>query len=154
MNAISRLLTALVVVVCFSISAAPLRAAPAHAAVTITIATVNNPQMIDMQHLTPAFTTKYGINVKYVVLPENTLRQKITSDVATGGGAFDLATVGTYEVPIFAKNKWIVNLQPKFAGLSAAARNAYNLGDILRQSSRGCRIRAACTRFPSTVRAR
>ena len=64
-----RLLAALAVVAFLSVSASPLRAAPAHAAVTITIATVDNPQMIDMQHLTPNFTKQYGINVKYVVLP-------------------------------------------------------------------------------------
>ena len=143
-----RLLAALAVVAFLSVSASPLRAAPAHAAVTITIATVDNPQMIDMQHLTSNFTKQYGINVKYVVLPENTLRQKITSDVATGGGAFDLATVGTYEVPIFAKNKWIVNLGPKFAAMSAAQRNAYALGDILPTVKHGLSYKGSLYALP------
>jgi sorbitol/mannitol transport system substrate-binding protein len=98
---------------------------------TITIATVNNPDMVVMQSLTSAFTKKYGIKVKYVTLPENTLRQKVTSDIATGGGQFDIATVGTYEVPIWAKNKWIVNLGPYFAKLSPAASKAYNLNDVI-----------------------
>jgi sorbitol/mannitol transport system substrate-binding protein len=113
--------------------AAPQTVAPAGAAdaTTITIATVNNPQMVDMQHLTPEFTKRYGINVKYVTLPENTLRQKVTSDVATGGGQFDLATVGTYEVPIWAKNKWIVDLQPYFDKMSKADAQAYDLTDLL-----------------------
>ena len=88
---------------------------------TITIATVNNDNMIVMQSLTSAFTKQYGIKVKYVTLPENTLRQKVTADVATGGGQFDIVTVGTYEVPIWAKNKWIVNLQSYFSKLSPAA---------------------------------
>lgn len=101
------------------------------AGVTITIATVNNPDMVVMQSLTSTFTKKYGIKVKYVTLPENTLRQKVTSDIATGGGQFDVATVGTYEVPIWAKNKWIVNLNPHFAKLSPAASKAYNLDDVL-----------------------
>jgi sorbitol/mannitol transport system substrate-binding protein len=101
------------------------------AQVTLKIATVNNGDMIVMQSLTSAFTKKYGIKVKYVTLPENTLRQKVTSDVATGGGQFDIATVGTYEVPIWAKNKWIVNLQPHFSKLSAAASSAYNLNDVI-----------------------
>src|SRR6266446_302993 len=87
----------------------------AHSGVTLTIATVNNGDMIVMQSLTSSFTKQYGIKVKYVTLPENTLRQKVTSDIATGGGQFDIATVGTYEVPIWAKNKWIVNLNPYFA---------------------------------------
>jgi sorbitol/mannitol transport system substrate-binding protein len=98
---------------------------------TLTIATVNNPDMIVMQSLTSAFTKKYGIKVKYVTLPENTLRQKVTSDVATGGGQFDIVTVGTYEVPIWAKNRWIVNLQPYFSKLSPAASRAYNLKDVI-----------------------
>jgi sorbitol/mannitol transport system substrate-binding protein len=98
---------------------------------TITIATVNNPDMVVMQSLTSDFTKRYGIKVKYVTLPENTLRQKVTSDVATGGGQFDIVTVGTYEVPIWAKNKWIVNLQPYFAKLSPAATKAYDLKDVI-----------------------
>ena len=98
---------------------------------TITIATVNNGDMIVMQSLTSAFTKKYGIKVKYVTLPENTLRQKVTSDVATGGGQFDIATVGTYEVPIWAKNKWIVDLAPYFKKLSPSAARAYNVNDLI-----------------------
>src|SRR5438105_6250932 len=98
---------------------------------TLTIATVNNPDMIVMQSLTSQFTQKYGIKVKYVTLPENTLRQKVTSDVATGGGQFDIATVGTYDVPIWAKNKWLVSLQPYFAKLTPAAAKAYDLNDVI-----------------------
>jgi sorbitol/mannitol transport system substrate-binding protein len=103
----------------------------AHQATTITIATVNNPDMIVMQSLTSVFTKKYGINVKYVTLPENTLRQKVTSDVATGGGQFDIATVGTYDVPIWAKNKWLVSLDPSFKKMSPAASSAYDLNDVI-----------------------
>src|SRR5882672_3794775 len=98
---------------------------------TLTIATVNNPDMIVMQALSSKFTSKYGIKVKYVTLPENTLRQKVTSDVATGGGQFDIATVGTYDVPIWAKNKWLVSLQPYFGKLSSAAAQSYDLNDVL-----------------------
>jgi sorbitol/mannitol transport system substrate-binding protein len=98
-------------------------------ATTITIATVNNPDMIVMEGLTSNFTKKYGIKVKYVTLPENTLRQKVTSDVATGGGQFDIATVGTYDVPIWAKNKWIVSLQPYFA--KGGTAKAYDLSDVI-----------------------
>src|SRR5438128_2607841 len=98
---------------------------------TLTIATVNNPDMIVMQSLTSNFTKKYGIKVKYVTLPENTLRQKVTSDVATGGGQFDIATLGTYDVPIWANDKWLVGLQTYFAKLSPAAAKAYNLNDVI-----------------------
>src|SRR5579864_5220976 len=105
--------------------------AAAHAPVTITIGTVNNPDMIEMEHLTPIFEKQYGINVKYDTLDENTLRQKVTADVATGGGEFDLATEGTYEIPMWAKNGWVTDLQPYFAKMSPAAAKAYNVNDLL-----------------------
>lgn len=143
-----RLFAAFVAVAGLSITAEPLRAAPAHASVTITIATVNNPQMIDMQHLSPLFEKQYGISVRFVTLPENTLRQKITSDVATGGGSFDLATVGTYEVPIFAKNKWIINLSPSFNHMSGAARRAYALSDILPTVKQGLSYKGSLYALP------
>lgn len=98
---------------------------------TLTIATVNNSDMVVMQSLTSQFTKQYGIKVKYVTLPENTLRQKVTSDVATGGGQFDIVTVGTYDVPIWAKNKWLTGLDSYFAGLSPAAKASYDLGDVM-----------------------
>ncbi|GGR13844.1 ABC transporter substrate-binding protein [Deinococcus ruber] len=100
-------------------------------AATITIATVNNPDMVTMQKLTPEFTKKYpDIQVKWVVLPENELRQKVTLDVASGAGSFDVATVGAYEVPIWAKNGWLNPLTPMFAKDAAIAK-AYNLNDII-----------------------
>ncbi len=104
---------------------------------TITIASVNNPQMIDMQHAVSDFTKKTGIKVNFVTLPENTLRQKVTADVATGGGQFDVATVGTYEVPNWAKNKWIDNLQPYFTKMSGSDRSAYDLEDVLPNIRKG-----------------
>jgi len=59
---------------------------------TITVAVVNNPQMIDIQKLTPkGFTASHpNIKVKYVTLDENTLRDQVTKDVAAGGGQFDV----------------------------------------------------------------
>ena len=43
----------------------------AQAASTITIATVNNPDMVTMQKLTPEFNKKYpDITLKWVVLPD------------------------------------------------------------------------------------
>jgi sorbitol/mannitol transport system substrate-binding protein len=95
---------------------------------TLTIATVNNSDMVVMQSLTSSFTKQYGIKVKYVTLPENTLRQKVTSDVATGGGQFDIATVGTYDVPIWAKNGWLTGLDSYF---TPAAKSAYDLNDVM-----------------------
>src|SRR5262245_42864169 len=53
----------------------------------LTIATVNNGDMIRMQGLTSDFTARNpGIPVEWVTLEENVLRQKVTTDIATQGG--------------------------------------------------------------------
>jgi sorbitol/mannitol transport system substrate-binding protein len=84
---------------------------PAYADTTLTIATVNNGDMIRMQHLTDDFTkANPDIKLNWVTLEENVLRQKVTTDIATKGGQYDIVTVGTYEVPIWAKKGWLVPL--------------------------------------------
>ena len=84
---------------------------PAYADTTLTIATVNNGDMIRMQRLTDDFTkANPDIKLNWVTLEENVLRQKVTTDIATKGGQFDVLTIGTYEVPIWAKKKWLVPL--------------------------------------------
>ena len=90
---------------------------------TITIATVNNGDMIRMQGYTDQFTEKTGINVEWVTLEENVLRQRVTTDITTKGGAFDIMTIGMYETPIWGKNGWLVPLND----LSAE----YDVADIL-----------------------
>src|SRR5918995_4947773 len=78
---------------------------------TITIATVNNGDMIRMQKLTDDFTAKNpDIQLQWVTLEENILRERVTTDIATKGGQFDVMTIGTYEVPIWAKQGWLVPL--------------------------------------------
>src|SRR6185436_4259714 len=78
---------------------------------TITALMVGNPQMEDIQKLTADnFTKQTGITVKFTILPENELRDKVTQDVANQGGQYDVATVGAYEAPIWAKNGWLHEL--------------------------------------------
>jgi sorbitol/mannitol transport system substrate-binding protein len=78
---------------------------------TITVATVNNGDMIRMQGLMDDFYAKNpDIKVEWVTLEENVLRQKVTTDIATKGGQFDVLTIGTYEVPIWGKQGWLVSL--------------------------------------------
>lgn len=79
--------------------------------VTLTIATVNNGDMIRMQGLTDAFTEAHpDIALQWVTLEENTLRQNVTTDIATGGGQYDIMTIGTYEVPIWGTRGWLAPL--------------------------------------------
>jgi len=90
----------------------------------ITIATVNNGDMVRMQKLTDDFTAKNpGIELEWVTLEENILRQRVTTDIATKGGQYDVMTIGTYEVPIWAKQDWLVSLNDLPA--------SYDMDDLL-----------------------
>ncbi len=102
-----------------------LLASLALAQTTITIATVNNPDMITMQKLTPEFEkANPGIKVNWVILPENELRQKVTTDIATNAGSYDILTIGTYETPMWGKNGWLVELTD--------LPESYDLNDVLK----------------------
>jgi sorbitol/mannitol transport system substrate-binding protein len=94
--------------------AAGLALASAGAAATdLVIATVNNPHMIEMQKLTPFFEKAYpDIKVKWVTLEEGVLRQRVTTDIATKGGQFDVMTIGMYETPIWGKKGWLTEIKP------------------------------------------
>ncbi|MEZ5703848.1 MAG: sugar ABC transporter substrate-binding protein, partial [Burkholderiaceae bacterium] len=74
----------------------------AHAAGTeLVIATVNNGHMIEMQKLSKNFeAANPDISLKWVTLEEGVLRQRVTTDIATKGGQFDIMTIGMYEAPI------------------------------------------------------
>ena len=79
---------------------------------TLTIATVNNGDMIRMQKMTKPFTdANPDIQLEWVTLEENVLRQRVTTDIATKGGQYDIVTVGNYEVPIWAKQGWLLALE-------------------------------------------
>ncbi|MFJ4683550.1 ABC transporter substrate-binding protein [Streptomyces sp. NPDC088789] len=69
---------------------------------------VNNPQMVELQRLTAEhFTEETGIKVNFTVLPENDVRDKISQDFANQAGQYDVATLSNYEIPIYARNGWL-----------------------------------------------
>lgn len=77
----------------------------------ISVLMVGNPQMEDIAKLTKdSFTKDTGIEVNFTILPENELRDKVTQDIATEAGQYDVATIGAYEVPIWHKNGWLQEL--------------------------------------------
>jgi sorbitol/mannitol transport system substrate-binding protein len=93
-------------------AASALAFAAAANAQAITIATVNNGDMIRMQGLTSEFNAAHpDIAVNWVTLEENILRERVTTDIATGGGQYDILTIGNYEVPIWGKQGWLVPLE-------------------------------------------
>jgi sorbitol/mannitol transport system substrate-binding protein len=102
-----------------------LAATPAWADATLTIATVNNGDMVVMQKLSAQFEQLHpDIHLRWVVLEENVLRQRVTTDIATKAGQFDVLTIGNYEVPIWAKQGWLVPLDTMPA--------SYDTGDLLK----------------------
>lgn len=96
----------------------------------ITVATVNNPDMVIMQKKVKEFEEETGITVEFVVLPENDLRKKVTEDVALGAGGFDVVTISNYDTPIWAANGWIDSLQPYLDGMTQEQKSDYNYEDI------------------------
>lgn len=108
----------------FPLAATLLLAGSAHAA-TLTIATLNNPDMITLKKLSPAFEAQNpGIKLNWVVLEENMLRQRVTTDIATKSGKFDLMTIGTYEAPIWAQKGWLQPMDQLAPG--------YELADVVK----------------------
>ncbi len=96
----------------------------AYAKTKLTIATVNNGDMVVMQKLSSEFEKQNpDIELDWVVLEENVLRQRLTTDIAIAGGQYDVMTIGSYEVPIWASRRWLT----AFNDLPSS----YDLGDML-----------------------
>jgi sorbitol/mannitol transport system substrate-binding protein len=94
--------------------------------VTLTLATVNNGQMKDMESLKCEFEADNpGIKVNFQVMEEGDLRSAVTSDVANKAGQYDIVTIGAYEVPQWGANGWLTDLT------SDLADDTYDVGDIL-----------------------
>ena len=113
--------------------------------VTLTLATVSNPQMKDMEELKGTFEKENpGIKVNFVQMEEGDLRAAVTADVASKAGQYDIVTVGAYEVPQWGALGWLKDLTPgprSRRGLrrrrSSGARPRGHLGR--RQAVRGAR---------------
>src|SRR4051812_18608487 len=94
---------------------------------SINVLMVNNPQMVDLERLTADnFTAKTGISVNFTVLPENDVRDKISQEFSSQAGQYDVATLSNFEIPIYAKSKWIAPLDDY-----ANADSAFDQSDIL-----------------------
>jgi sorbitol/mannitol transport system substrate-binding protein len=95
--------------------------------VTLNVGVVANPDMQRMQELLPEFESSHpGIKVKFTTLDEITLRDKLQQDIATKSGQFDVAMVGVVEVPQWAKNDWIADIQDRATGSAT-----YDVNDLL-----------------------
>src|SRR4030088_2236575 len=104
-------------------------AKPAAAGVTgsVSVAMVGNPQMKTLEQLKGDFESSHpGITLNLLVLPENQVRDKVTTDIATNAAQFDLVTIGMYEVPLWAKNGWLEEL-----GTTLQADATYDYADVI-----------------------
>ena len=94
--------------------------------VTLTLATVNNGNMVDMESLKGEFeAANPGITVNFQVMEEGDLRSAVTADVANSAGQYDIVTIGAYEVPQWGANGWLTDLTADLAD------DAYDVNDIL-----------------------
>ncbi|SHN20276.1 sugar ABC transporter substrate-binding protein [Rhizobacter sp. OV335] len=109
--------------VVLAIGALGVVAATSSHATDLVIATVNNGHMIEMQKHTKDFEkANPGITLKWVTLEEGVLRQRVTTDIATKGGQFDVMTIGLYEAPIWSKKGWLKEIKTDAA---------YDVDDLL-----------------------
>ncbi|MDI9334046.1 MAG: sugar ABC transporter substrate-binding protein [Cytophagales bacterium] len=89
----------------------------------LVVATVNNGHMIEMQKLSKNFeAANPDIKLKWVTLEEGVLRQRVTTDITTKGGQFDVMTIGMYETPIWGKKGWLKEIK---------TNAAYDVDDLL-----------------------
>ena len=72
------------------------------------------------------------------------LRQRVTTDIATKGGQFDVMTIGLYEAPIWGKKGWLQELKTDAA---------YDVDDLLPAVRNGCPSTASCLLRRSTAKA-
>ena len=118
--------------------------AAAASAATVTIATLNNPDMIELKKLSPEFEkANPDIQLKWVILEENVLRQRATTDITTGSGQFDVLTIGTYEAPQWGKRGWLAPL----TNLPAD----YDLNDVVKTARDGLSYNGSLFALPFYV---
>ena len=115
-------------------------AASTVSAVELTIATVNNGHMIEMQKLSKNFEkANPDITLKWVTLEEGVLRQRVTTDITTKGGQFDVMTIGMYETPIWGEKGWLLEVKPPAS---------YDVNDLLPAMRNGLSVKGKLYSVP------
>ncbi|NNA56043.1 ABC transporter substrate-binding protein [Pseudomonas koreensis] len=126
---------ALLALTCITLSSVSLGAQ------TLTIATVNNSDMIRMQKLSKTFETEHpDIKLNWVVLEENVLRQRLTTDIATQGGQFDVLTIGMYEAALWGAKGWLEPMKDLPA--------SYALDDVFPSVREGLSVKGSLYALP------
>jgi sorbitol/mannitol transport system substrate-binding protein len=126
---------ALLALTCMTLSSVSLGAQ------TLTIATVNNSDMIRMQKPPNTFEAEHpDIKLNWVVLEENVLRQRLTTDIATQGGQFDVLTIGMYEAALWGAKGWLEPMKDLPA--------SYALDDVFPSVREGLSVKGSLYALP------
>ncbi|MCK9547076.1 MAG: sugar ABC transporter substrate-binding protein [Sphaerochaeta sp.] len=100
--------------------------------VTVNIALANNPISQALAKLIQSDYRADGVAVNVSVLPENDLRQRLTTEASSGGTTYDIFYIGPYEAQTWARNGWLENLEPYFAKLTPERRAWYDRDDLIK----------------------
>ncbi|OIS93577.1 ABC transporter substrate-binding protein [Brucella cytisi] len=76
----------------------------------IVVATVNNGDMIIMQKLSKEFEKETGIKVRWVILEENSLREKLATDISMKAAQYDVISVNSHQTQLWGKMGWLMKL--------------------------------------------
>jgi len=125
-----------VLVTVFALASAPLFAAGtqggAAGPVTVNVALANNPISQALARIAQTEYKQAGVTVNISVLPENDLRQKLTTEASSRGTTYDIYYIGPYEAQNWAKNGWLEDLEPYFAKLTADQKAWYDRDDLIK----------------------
>lgn len=92
-------------------------------ATEVVVATVDNGHMIELQRLTPHFErANPDIRIRWVMLEESVLRQRVASNVVRRGAEFDVVTIGMYETQVWGQRSLLRPFEPS---------RAYDVEDLL-----------------------
>ncbi len=100
--------------------------------VTINIALANNPISQALEKIAREKYAVPGVTLNIAVLPENDLRQRLTTEASTGGTTYDMFYIGPYEANTWARNGWLENLEPYFQALPADKLAWYDRDDLIK----------------------
>ena len=85
---------------------------------TLSVASVNNVDMLRMKELSNLFEAKNpGVELEWNLMDEAQLRKVVHQNIQKDKASFDVVMIGTYDAPIYGKNGWLepmVNLPPDY----------------------------------------
>ncbi|WP_016834317.1 extracellular solute-binding protein [Herbaspirillum lusitanum] len=107
--------------------------AGADAVSVVNIATTNNPDMLVLQRLSSVFEKSHpDIRLNWHVMDEGVLRERVTTDITTSGGKFDLMTIGLMSTPLWAEQGWLLPMDDLPSG--------YDVDDLLKPVREGLSV--------------